>query len=444
MHARHFERRFRLLTLLAVLPGMIAAGLWSFSGERQAWQQGLAVGLGLLAPLILLGMAMRSLRYPLRTLSNQVAAMREGDLSIRARGSGREDVMAELVTELNALCEHLREHRLEGVEAAALLRTVMEEISVAVFAFDHEQRLRLVNRAGEQLLGRAVGGMTGRVAAELGLAETLDGAPTRVLEATFGGQLGRWSLRRTPFREQGQPHQLVVLTDLSRTLREEERQAWKRLIRVIGHELNNSLAPIRSISASLDRLLEREPRPDDWEEDLRGGLGIIQARAEALSRFMEAYARLARLPAPNQRPFPVRPWADRVVRLEQRLPVRLLAGPEVTLHADPDQLDQVLINLVRNAADAALADAGATEPVVEVLWHVRIDQFVLVVRDNGSGIADTGNLFVPFFTTKPGGSGIGLALCRQIVEGHDGSLTLSNRTDGPGAEAVMRLPFAAA
>jgi two-component system, NtrC family, nitrogen regulation sensor histidine kinase NtrY len=435
MPVRHFERRFRLLTLLAVLPGMLAAGSWALGGERPAWQQGLAVGLGILVPLILLGTALRWLRYPLRTLSNQVAAMREGDLSIRARGSGREDVMGELVTELNALCEHLREHRLEGVETAALLRTV---ISVAVFSFDHEQRLRLVNRAGEQLLGRVAGRMTGRLAAELGLADTLHGDPARVLDASFGGALGRWSLRRSSFREQGQPHQLVVLTDLSRTLREEERQAWKRLIRVMGHELNNSLAPIRSISASLDRLLARVPRPDDWEEDLRAGLGIIQTRAEALSRFMEAYSRLARLPAPNQRAFNVREWAGRVVRLEPRLPVRLLAGPEVTLHADPDQLD-----LVRNAADAALADAGGTEPAVEVLWHLRIDQFVLVVRDNGPGCADTGNLFVPFFTTKPGGSGIGLALCRQIVEGHDGSLTLANRTDGRGAEAVLRLPLAA-
>jgi signal transduction histidine kinase len=284
--------------------------------------------------------------------------------------------------------------------------------------------------------------MTGRSARELGLAQCLEGAPTRVLDAAFLGQMGRWALRRSTFREQGQPHHLIVLTDLSRALRDEERQAWKRLIRVMGHELNNSLAPIHSISSSLVQLLERQPRPDDWEDDMRGGLGVVQSRSESLIRFMEAYARLARLPAPNKRPFAVREWVRRAARIEQRLPVRILDSPEVTLRADADQLEQVLINLVRNAGDAAIGDAVDGEPAVEVQWHIKLDQFTLIVRDNGPGIAESGNLFVPFFTTKPGGSGIGLALCRQIVEGHDGSLSLLNRTDGRGAEAVVRLPLA--
>lgn len=441
MPVRHFERHVWILTLIAVVPGMIAACWWAFGGARAAWQQALAVLLGVVVPVIFIVITVRWIRYPLRTLSNQIAGMREGDFSIRARGAGRQDVMGELVTELNALCDHLREHRLEGVETAALLRTVMAEISVAVFAFDERQRLQLVNRAGEQLLGRSTTQMAGRSADELGLAETLRGEPARVIDTAFGGKLGRWALRRTSFREQGQPHQLIVLTDLSRTLRDEERQAWKRLIRVMGHELNNSLAPICSISASLEQLLERQPRPDDWEPDMRGGLGIIQSRAESLSRFMESYSRLARLPAPNQRAFSIREWAGRVVRLEHRLSVRLVESPDVTLRADADQLEQVLINLLRNAADAALSEPAGREPTVEVQWHLKVDQFVLTVRDNGPGLSDTGNLFVPFFTTKPGGSGIGLALCRQIVEGHDGTLTLANRADGRGAEAVLRLPL---
>ncbi|MBX3733781.1 MAG: PAS domain-containing protein [Verrucomicrobiae bacterium] len=441
MFVRGFERRLFVFGLAAILPGLILAGLWALDGGRSGWQRALAVLVGGAMPLLIVVALSRWIRHPLRTLSNQVAGMREGDFSIRVRGAGREDAMGELVAELNLLCDDLRSRRLEGVETATLLRTVMEEISVAIFAFDHEQRLRLVNSAGGQLLGRTVGQMTGRSAAELGLAETLRGESSRVLDTAFDGKLGRWALRRTSFREAGQPHQLVVLTDLSRTLREEERQAWKRLVRVIGHELNNSLAPICSISGSLEQLLARRPRPSDWEEDLRGGLDIIQARAGALSRFMEVYSRLARLPAPSRRAFSVSEWAGRVVRLEPRLPVRLASGPEVTIHADPDQLDQVLINLVRNAADAALADAGGRAPEVEIQWHLKLDQFVLIVRDNGPGLAETGNLFVPFFTTKPGGSGIGLALCRQIVEGHDGTLSLSNRTDGPGAEAVLRLPL---
>ena len=443
MPVRHFERRVWLLALLAVVPGVIAACLWATGAERTWWQWVLAFLFGVVGPVICLVITVRWIRYPLRTLSNQVAGMREGDFSIRARGAGRNDVMGELVTEVNALCDHLREHRLEGVETEALLRTVMEQISVAVFAFDQEQRLQLVNPAGQQLLGRVSTVMTGRSAGELGLAEALRGEPARVIDTAFGGKLGRWALRRTSFREQGQPHQLIVLTDLSRTLRDEERQAWKRLIRVMGHELNNSLAPIRSISASLAQLLERQPRPDDWEPDVRDGMGIIQSRAESLSRFMEAYSRLARLPTPNQRAFGVREWAGRVVRLERRLSVRLVESPEVTICADADQLEQVLINLLRNAADAALSEPAGREPSVEMQWHLKLDQFVLTVRDNGPGLSDTGNLFVPFFTTKPGGSGIGLALCRQIVEGHDGTLSLANRADGRGAEAVLRLPLAA-
>jgi len=442
MPARSFERRIWLLMALVALPGAIAGIAWAVDAGHPGWQRWLASFLGLLLPVAMILALVRQIRFPLRTLSNQIAGLREGDYSIRVRGGGARDAMGELVTELNALGAHLREHRLEGVETEALLRTVMGEISVAVFAFDRDQRLQLVNRAGEQLLDRPAAQMTGRLAHELGLAECLEGDPTRILDTAFHGQMGRWALRRSSFREQGQPHQLIVLTDLSRALRDEERQAWKRLIRVMGHELNNSLAPIHSISSSLTQLLDRQPRPDDWEEDVRGGLGIVQSRSEALIRFMEAYSRLARLPPPNKRPFNVHEWAGHAVQLEQRLPVRILESPDITICGDADQLDQVLINLVRNATDAALADArGDEEPVVEIQWHLKVDQFVLSIRDNGPGFADTGNLFVPFFTTKQGGSGIGLTLCRQIVEGHDGRLSLVNRAEGRGAEAVVRLPL---
>jgi len=440
MSVRYFERRLWIFTALIALPGMVLAAFWLQSGVESNWLRGLVILACFGLPCLLIVLMMRWLRYLLRTLSNQIAGMREGDYSIRVRGGGRQDTLGELITELNLLGEHLRAHRLEGLETAALLRTVMEEISVAVFAFDQNQRLQLVNRAGEQLLDRSALQLTGRQAHEIGLAECLHGEPARIIDVAFGGRMGRWALRRSAFREDGQPHQLIVITDLSRALREEERQAWKRLIRVLGHELNNSLAPIRSISSSLDRLLERRPRPVDWEEDMRGGLNIIQSRAEALSRFMESYGRLAKLPPPTRRAVNVADWAGRIARLETRLPVKLGEGPEVSLQADPDQLDQLLINLVRNAADAALADPAHGPPEVEITWQVRADQFVLTVRDNGPGIAETTNLFVPFFTTKPGGSGIGLALCRQIAEAHDGLLILRSRADQRGAEALVQLP----
>jgi nitrogen fixation/metabolism regulation signal transduction histidine kinase len=374
---------------------------------------------------------------PLQTLSNILAALREGDYSIRARGARRDDALGEVVIEVNALGKTLRRQRFGAVEATALLRKVMAEIDVAVFTFDGGERLRLVNRAGERLLARPAERLLGRTAGELGLAECLQGEPTRTMEMTFPGGMGRWGMRRGSFREGGRPHQLLVLSDLSRTLREEERQAWQRLLRVLGHELNNSLTPIKSMAASLEKLLRREPRPADWDEDMERGLSVITSRAEGLSRFMEAYSRLARLPAPRLQPVDVRAWITRVVGLESRRKVELEAGPDLVIQGDGDQLEQLLINLVRNAVDAAKETGGG----VRVGWAKNGKSLEVWVDDEGPGISNPANLFVPFFTTKPRGSGIGLVLSRQIAEAHGGTLTLEPRKMGRGSEARLRLPL---
>ena len=375
--------------------------------------------------------------YPLQTLANLLAALREEDFSFRARGARSGDALGEVMLEVNALGEVLRDQRLGALEATALLRKVMVEIDVAVFTFDGKQRLRLLNRAGERLLAQPAARLLGRTAFELGLADCLEGEPARTLPMSFPGGTGRWGIRRSTFRERGMPHQLLVLTDLSRPLREEERQAWQRLIRVLGHELNNSLAPIKSMAGTLGTLLAREPRPADWKEDMRRGLGVIAARAEVLSRFMEAYARFARLPTPRLQPVEVGALLRRVAGLETRLRVNLLGGPELTIQADGDQLEQLLINLLRNAVDAALETGGG----VRMGWTRNGDYMEVCIEDEGPGLPNTSNLFVPFFTTKPGGSGIGLVLSRQIAEGHGGALTLENRRNGPGCEARLRLPL---
>ncbi len=374
---------------------------------------------------------------PLQTISNLLAALREGDFSIRARGYDRADTLGDVMAEINALGATLQEQRLGAVEAAALLGKVVEEIDVAVFAFDGTRKLRLVNRAGERLLALPAAQLVDRPADDLGLAGCLEGEESSVSEVSFPGGSGRWEVRRTTFRQDGLPHQLLVLSDLTRALREEERQVWKRLIRVLGHELNNSLTPIRSIAASLDRLLGRDPRPDDWQEDMHRGLAIIGNRGEALSRFMEGYSRLSRLPAPQPQPLQVGAWIRRAAGLETRLKVSVSDGPERVIEADSDQLDQLLINLVRNGVDAALTTGGG----VTVGWGLTASQLEVWVEDGGPGLPNTGNLFVPFFTTKPGGSGIGLVLCRQIAEAHGGSLALANRPNGPGCRALLRLPL---
>lgn len=430
------ERRVLLLVLAAGFPGTLLTLVLLWTGDfspkaRWTWT--------VFVVLLYLGFVFavrRQVRYPLQTMSNLLGALREGDYSIRARCARGEDALAELAREVNALGETLREQRLGAFEATALLRKVMEEIDVAVLTFDGKQRLKFVNRAGERLFAQPSERLLGLSAGDLGLAECLSGEPARTLDMSFPGGAGRWDVRRSTFREGGLPHQLLVLTDLNRALREEERQAWHRLIRVLGHELNNSLAPIKSMAGWLEDLLQKSPRPADWEDDMQRGLRVIGTRAEALNRFMNAYARLARLPRPKLAPLDIASWVHQVARLETRLPVRIEPGPNVTVQADRDQLEQLLINLLRNAVDAALETSGT----VSLGWSVDANALELWVEDEGLGISNTANLFVPFFTTKPGGSGIGLVLCRQIAEAHGGSVTLENRKDARGCRACVRLP----
>jgi two-component system, NtrC family, nitrogen regulation sensor histidine kinase NtrY len=434
-HVPH-DRAVFYLSLAGGAPAVLTAlGLLWWGGDytpKVQWT------LSVLAVLSWLGFAAaireRVVR-PLQTLSNLLAALREGDFSIRARGTG-EDALGLALAEVNLLSEPLRVQRLGALEAAALLRRVMTEIDVAVYAFDEEERLRVTNRAGERLLAQPAERLLGRRADELGLAPALHGEPQRIMEATFPAAVGRFDLRRSTFRQDGRPHQLVVLSDLSRTLREEERQVWQRLVRVLSHEINNSLAPIKSIAGSLQSLLAREERPGDADEDVRRGLAVIATRSESLARFMSAYARLARLPAPRLAPLDVGEWVRRVAALERRVAVEVLPGPPLVIEADGDQLDQLLINLVKNAVDAAMETDGG----VRVGWHAPNHHVEVFVEDDGPGLPETANLFVPFFTTKRTGTGIGLVLSRQIAEAHGGSLALANRPGRAGCVATLRLP----
>jgi two-component system, NtrC family, nitrogen regulation sensor histidine kinase NtrY len=431
-----YENRIMMLAVLAALPASACAMVLLWSGGHQLRTEWTLTAVIVGAWLGFAAALRERVIFPMQTLANLLGALREGDFSIRGRSPRKDDALGEVMREINTLGVTLREQRLGAMEATTLLRTVMREIDVAIFAFDEHRRLRLVNRAAERLLDAPTERLLGQTAAELHLDQCLEGPPQAMLHAAFPGRAGRWGMRRTRVRERGLPLDLVVIADLTEALREQELQAWQRLVRVLGHELNNSLTPVKSIAGSLESILARDPLPSDWKDDVMRGLGVIHSRSDSLTRFISAYARLAKLPRPQLQPLVAGDCLLRAVSLETRVAVDVKGGPAVSIQGDPDQLEQVLINLLRNAADAALSTGGG----VRAGWKKDGSMVEIWVEDDGPGLSGTANLFVPFFTTKPGGSGIGLVLSRQIAEAHGGELALENREGVTGCIARLRLP----
>ena len=427
-----FERKIVAIALVALIPMIVVALALALTGDFSWRVRWTVIFFALASTFIATWVLHEQLVYPLRTISNLITALREEDYSLRGRRAQREDALGEVLIEVNELAHLMESRKLEAVEAGALLRGVLEQIDVAIFTFDGENRLRLVNRAGQRLLALSREQMIGSSADALGLGDLPPHDAT--IDREFKGGTGRWDVRHTAFREGGAPHRMLVISDITRALREEEVEAWRRIVRVLGHELNNSLAPIKSIAASLEKMVTNDTLPEDWREDLARGMRVIGTRTEALSRFTRAYAQLARLPEPRKRPVAVHELVRRIATLESRVPISL-HGDEVRIHADEDQLEQLLINLVKNAADASAEHGGA----VRISWQHSDTTFTLEVEDEGRGVSGTANLFIPFFTTKPQGSGIGLFLSRQIAEAHGGTLTLENREGGRGAVARLVL-----
>ena len=437
--ARNLERSLTLLVLVGGAPAVLVAmyvvwftALTSPMVSELRWTLTAAV---LLTWLISASVAREMVVRSLQLVANLLGALREGDYSIRGLSAKSGSAMAGVMREVNDLGTTLQRQRTEAVESTALLTHVMEEIGVAVFAFDPSERVLLVNKAGERLLGRREADMIGQPASALAFDEYLTGESRRLVERTIGGKRGRFEVRRASFYRDGRPHHLVVMADLSQALREEEQAAWQRIVRVLSHEINNSLTPIKSIAHSVKKIIERTTGFERHAEVVQG-LSLIEERSGALGRFLRAYAQLARLPKPQPRLVTVAPLIGRIVELEKRLTVELHAGPACTVLADSDQLEQLLINIVRNAVDASVETKGG----VTIGWRIATEWLEVVIDDDGKGLPDTSNLFVPFFTTKPNGSGIGLALSRQIAEAHGGTLTLENRLGTPGCRATLRIP----
>ncbi len=451
-----YERRVWLFSLVLILPGLITLGalLWI-----QDWAAASKLTILIFAAIvywILMALLHEHITRPLQTLTNVIAALREDDYSFRLRGVSTNDAFGGLSAEVNELADILSSQRSRAMDAVALLRRVVEEIEAPLFAFDPQHVLVLVNPAGEKLLQKPAQALLGATAEHIGISHFLSAENESVIVLSSDGPSPQWLLRKSSFRQNGVPHVLVVLSDVSRALREQERTAWQRLVRVLGHELNNSLAPIKSIAGTLNARLAEATLNDQQRRDFTQGLEIIESRAGSLNRFVEAYRQLAQIPRPNLRETGLGPLVKRAAGLETRVAVTVVPGPDIILMVDPDQIEQMLINLVRNAAEASLeaadeklsasnGNAKAIDPAdsaqVRLRWEVSDSRAVILIEDNGPGLANPANAFVPFYTTKAGGSGIGLALSRQIAEAHGGSVELTNREKRQGCRVTVMLPL---
>ncbi len=441
-----FERRIKLwLAAAGVLITIPTAILIQQQTASLLETLGTTVALALVYAL-LADIFFDQLLRPLQTLANIISAIREEDYSFRARGARRGDTVGDLALEINSLSGALQTQRAAAQDALSLLERVLSSMQSPVLAFDAEQRLRLLNTAAREAFVITQPSPIGLTAAELSLTPLLDLPDQGLYPPTpadaFTSTPIRWSVRRSTFRLNGFPHTLLVLSNVAAALREEERLAWQRLIRVLSHEINNSLTPIHSIAGSL-RKLTGAFDPDDLPDYTRG-LTVIEERAASLNRFLQAYQRLTHLPPPGLVPTSVAELVHRTVLLETRLAITVQPGPAITLPLDPDQIQQALINLLQNAADAALSPEAVTPgriPAVTFTWSATATELRLAIRDNGLGIDNPANLFVPFYTTKASGSGIGLVLAQQIVTAHRGSINLRSASEPRGCTATLTLPL---
>jgi len=440
-----YEHRIRVWLTAFMLPMVVTAALLAYQQSRSLLTSIATAASVATICAIACAYFFEQLIRPLQTLANVVSALREDDFSFRARGASRGDSLGDLALEINALASTLQSQRSAARDALTLVERVMTSMQSPVLAFDAVGHLRLINPAAQRAFRLQRQRSIGLAANELQLEtllstedEGLYAATHSAIEPSSGAV--RWSVRRTTFRLQGVPHTLFVLSDVAAVLREEERLAWHRLIRVLSHEINNSLTPIKSIAGSLRSRLPTPPNPGA-NEDMYRGLTVIEERAASLNRFLQAYQQLMRLPAPQLRFISLVPLVEQVTHLETRLPICLHPGPPIHLRADADQLQQLLINLIRNAVEAALSSTDVANPEVSITLNTTSASAVLQVRDNGMGLMNPANLFVPFYTTKPEGSGIGLVLAQQIATAHKGSVTLYNNPDGPGCVAELRLPL---
>jgi two-component system nitrogen regulation sensor histidine kinase NtrY len=428
--------RLFLVALSSAIPvTALLAWLLSDSTLPAAAKAAIAV-ICLLWILIVSGAVRGELLHHVRTLSNLVESIRTQDYSMkgsRARESGE---LAELYRQVNSLTDTLKSSRQAEQELLSILDKVVSQINVAIVVCDSRNQIRLVNQLAAALLKSSAAELLGVSITDTVLAQFLDSTEPRLVDLRFPGAEGRWQITQHHYRQQGQASRILFIADLRQVLSDEEIAAWQRLIRVIGHEVNNSLTPITSLCQTLNGMLAR-PDSAQFAADVREGLSVIADRAKGLQEFISVYARLARLPEPHKVLFEVARLAGKLQRFFASHALQITAFPDAEVFGDPVHLEQALINLIKNALEANPNGA----PAVSLSCRLHEGQCEFQVVDHGPGISNPQNLFVPFYTTKPEGAGIGLILCRQIAAGHHGRVTLENRADGPGALARLTLPL---
>lgn len=433
-----FENRLCLLVLAGGLPSLTAAAVAILYLPLSPYPKALLLSL-LTVILVACAAVVRSrVRFHLLTLVNLTEAVRLGEYMLRGSQANRNDAMGSLVANINAISGALQQQRVETQETRHLLNKVLSEVDVAILAFDKSLELRLANNMALRLLALEEHEAIGKSSSTLGMDFLLsdDDAPSEAFEYDFPGASGTWRVQRSQHLERGNSFRLLFIVDLRAALRAKELNIWKRLIQVISHEVNNSITPIISLSATAQSLLSDVNLDDELAGELNGALELIAQRSQHLHYFVRRYAEMARLPAPNKILTDISPLLSRLPSLvsDTRVTLDLPPGP-LLAYCDPIQLDLVLVNLMKNAREAML-EAG----VISVrgreergFWHVEIS-------DEGVGVINRANLFVPFYSTKKNGNGIGLIVSRQIVESHGGSLGLRNRSDRSGCIAEIRLP----
>ncbi len=378
----------------------------------------------------------RPWRQTVRAVTGAIANLHDGDFSVSI-ASPRPGELRELVQAYNSLGTLLRRERFDIYQRELLLDTVLQTTPLALVLTNAGGRIVYGNIAARQLLrgGRKLEGL--ELAALLAerppaLREALESDSDTLFTLEVAGENEVYHLSRRSFLLHAQPHKLMLLKQLTRELSAQEVEVWKKVIRVIAHELNNSLAPISSLVHS-GKLLCAGADPTERER-LEKVFATIGERAGHLATFIDGYARFAKLPKP--RPVAVA-WPDFLERLSGTVPFRLEGAiPQRRATFDVGQLEQVMINLLKNARES-----GSAPEAITVSVRVRAQGFVIEVADRGGGVSEQAlrDALLPFFSTKPTGTGLGLTLCREIVEAHGGRMSLANRPDG-GAVVSVYLP----